>query len=519
MEFRDTMAALRAGWFLPVIGLLLGGAVGAVTALLMTPTYTSATQLFVTSTDATSTAAAFQGSQFSQNRVTSYVQLLTSERLADRVISDLELELSPRELQERIEASVIPDTTVLDIVVTDSSPERARDLAAAIASEFTLLVEEVETTTTTPTDPAEPPVTTVPVKVTVLDSPEVPTSPASPNLYRNIAVGLVIGLVVGFASAYFRVRLDRSVRDPKVASAVAGAPVIGVVTRDPHLAKEHVLARHSRSAAAESFRQMRTNLQFLNVDQPPRVIMVSSSVAGEGKSTVAVNLAISLAEGGHRVAIVEADLRRPRVTKYLGLVDGAGLTSILSGAADLGDVLQTYGNGNLSVLAAGSIPPNPSELLSSSRLAGLVDDLRARNDFVIFDTPPLLPVSDGSAVAVVMDGVVLTVQHGKTRREELEQSAAVLTRVGAKTLGVVLTVVPPSADASRVYGYDSDVPVPVPVPASEAAAPARAPRAAPTPPAEQGTATKKRRAARRPSGPPSGDAVASKTKPSGATRR
>ncbi|MDP9459038.1 MAG: polysaccharide biosynthesis tyrosine autokinase [Actinomycetota bacterium] len=481
------IAALRAGWFLPVIGLLFGGAAGAVTALLMTPTYTSATQLFVTTTDATSTAAAFQGSQFSQNRVTSYVQLLTSERLANRVISDLELDLSALELQEKIEASVVPDTTVLDIVVTDSSPPRARDLAAAIAEEFTVLVEEVETTTTTPTDPAEEPVTTVPVRVTVLDSPELPTSPASPNIYRNIAVGVLIGLVVGFVSAYLRVRMDRSVRDPKTASTVVGAPVIGVVTRDPQLAKGHVLARHSRSAAAESFRQMRTNLQFLDVDQPPRVIMVSSSMAGEGKSTVAVHLAISLAEGGHRVTIVEADLRRPRVTMFLGLVDGAGLTSILSGAAELDDVLQTYGDGNLSVLAAGSIPPNPSELLSSSRLRGLVEELRARNDFVIFDTPPLLPVSDGSAVAVVMDGVLLSVRHGKTRREELEQAAGALTRVGAKTLGVVLTVVPPSADASKVYGYDSAVPVPEAVLVKRARAPQVAPPG-PKPAAGKGAA-------------------------------
>jgi capsular exopolysaccharide synthesis family protein len=519
VELRDAIAALRAGWFLPVIGLLLGGAAGAVTALLMTPTYTSATQLFVTTTDATSTAAAFQGSQFSQNRVTSYVQLLTSERLADGVTSALDLDLTARELQEKIEASVVPDTTVLDIVVTDTSPERARDLAAAIATEFTSLVEEVEATTTTPTIPGAAPVTTVPVKVTVLDSPEVPTEPASPDLYRNIAVGVLIGLVVGFVSAYFRVRMDRSIRDPKVASSVAGAPVIGVVTRDPQLASKHVLERHSRSAAAESFRQMRTNLQFLDVDHPPRVIMVSSSVAGEGKSTVAVNLAVSLAEGGHRVTIVEADLRRPRVTRYLGLVDGAGLTSILSGAADLDDVLQTYGNGGLSVLAAGSIPPNPSELLSSSRLGGLVEDLRARNDFVIFDTPPLLPVSDGSAVAVVMDGVLLSVRHGKTRREELEQAAAVLTRVGAKMLGVVLTVVPPSAEASKVYGYDSDVPVA----ASEEARPALAAQAAAStgvkPVEGAGATSKKRRPARRTDGARSEDAVGSEAKPTGATGR
>ncbi|MCF6745956.1 polysaccharide biosynthesis tyrosine autokinase [Blastococcus sp. KM273128] len=469
MEFRDTIAAIRAGWFLPVIGMLLGGGVGAAMALMMTPTYTSSAQVWVTSTDATSTTAAFQGSQFAQNRVASYVQILGSERLAEGVIERLDLDLTPSGLQQRVEPSVVPDTTVLGITVTDTSPQRARDIAAAVAAEFTELVIEVETTTTTPTEPDAEPVTTVPVKVTVLDTPEVAEQPTAPNLYANIAVGVLIGLLVGLALAYARVRLDRSVRDAKVASDVAGAPVIGTIARDPKLASGHVLERNSRSGAAEAFRQLRTNLQFLNVDQPPRVIMVSSAVAAEGKSTVAVNLALTLAEGGHRVALVESDLRHPRVVRYLGLVDGAGLTSTLTGAAELDDVLQPYGNGRLSVLGAGSIPPNPSELLASDQLRAVVDQLRATHDYVIVDTPPLLPVADASAVAVVMDGVLLTARQGKTRREELERAAAVLDRVGARMLGVILTMAPPSSSPAA-YGYDGDAPTePEPKPRPAAA--------------------------------------------------
>ena len=458
MDFRDTIAAFRAGWFLPVIGLLLGGAVGAATALAMTPTYTSSTQLFVTSTDATSTPAAFPGSQFSQNRVASYVQLITSERLAVQVIDAGGFDLTPNQVQERIEASVVPDTTVLDIVVTDTSPEQAQQLAEAVATEFADLVDVVEATTTTPVEPDVEPVTTVPVKVTVLDSPEIPDEPATPNLYVNVVVGVLIGLVVGLLLAYARVRMDRSVRDASVASAATGAPVIGTVTRDRSLEEEHVLGRLSRSRNAESFRQLRTNLQFLDVDTPPRVIMVSSAVAAEGKSTLAANLAVTLAEAGHRVTLVEADLRHPRIAGYLGLVDGAGLTSVLSGAADLDDVLQTYRDGKLTVLPAGSVPPNPSELLASDRLRTLVGRLRAANDFVIVDTPPLLLVADGTAVAAAMDGVLLSVRTGKTRREELEQAVALLRRVGARTLGVVLNFAPGSALPGRGYGYQGDAP-------------------------------------------------------------
>ncbi|MGY2002833.1 polysaccharide biosynthesis tyrosine autokinase [Blastococcus sp. SYSU DS1024] len=457
MDLRDTIAAFRAGWFLPVIGMILGGAVGAGTTQAMTPTYTSSAQLWVTSTDASSTTAAFQGTQFAESRVPSYVEILGSEVLADSVIDRLDLDLTAAQLQERVEASVRPDTTVLDIVVTDTSAERARDIAVAVAAEFTELVLAVEETTTTPTDPDEVPVTTVPVEIQPLGTPAIAEEPASPNLVANTAVGVLIGLLVGLVLAYARVRMDRSVRDAKVAAAAAGVPVIGAVARDRQLASQHVLERHSRSGNAEAFRQLRTNLQFLDVDQPPRVIMVSSAAGAEGKTTLAVNLAVTLAEGGHRVALVDSDLRHPRVVEYLGLSDGAGLTSVLAGTAELDDVLQSYDNGRLAVLGAGSIPPNPSELLASGKLLGVVDRLRATHDFVVFDTPPLLPVADGSAVAVAMDGVLLAVRQGKTRQDELERAAAVLDRVGARRLGVVLTHAPASA-LPQASGYQGEPP-------------------------------------------------------------
>ena len=479
MELKDTIAALRAGWFLPVIGLLLGGGVAALATLLMTPTYTSSTQLLVTSTDASTTTAAYQGSQFSQNRVTSYVQLLKSERLSEGVISELDLGIPAEDLQERIEASVVPDTTVLNVVVTDTSAERARDLTVTIAEQFSALVDEIETATTVSPDPAVPPVVTVPVKVTVLDTPEAATTPSSPSLERNIAVGVLVGLILGFATAYLRLRLDRSVRDVKDAAALTGAPVIGLLPRDPELLKTHVLSRNSRSLASEGYRQLRTNLQFLSVDEPPRVIMVASSVPSEGKTTLAVNLAVTLAEGGKKVTVVEADLRRPRVVRYLGLVEGAGLTNVLSGNAELGDVLQGTSIEGLSVLAAGSIPPNPSELLSSARLRTVVDELRATNDYVIVDTPPLLPVSDGSAIAVSMDGVLLSVRYGSTERDALERAQAVLAGVGAKTLGVVFNIMPPRADVATSYGY-YDAEQPTAAVKAEPVAPSPAPEAQPT---------------------------------------
>jgi Mrp family chromosome partitioning ATPase len=422
VEIRDALAALRAGWFLPVVGLLFGGGLACGVALLMTPMYTSSTQLFVSTTNSTTTAEAYQGSQFSENRVASYVQVLTSEELAGRVVRSLGVDLSPQQLQKEIVAEALPGTVVLNVEVTDPSPQRARDLAAGVATQFTAIVAELET----PTGAAFPT-----VKVAVIDAPEVPQSPSSPVLSVAIGVGTLVGLVVGALSAYARFRLDRSVRDPAVASALTGAPVIGVIVRDESLLTQPSLRPNSSSPAAEAYRQLRTNLQFLNVDDPPKVVMISSAVPAEGKTTVAVNLALMLAEAGREVVLVEGDLRRPRVTRYLGMVGGTGLTNILAGTADLEEVLQQHGDSGLEV----------------------IQDLRGKSSFVLIDAPPLLPVADASVLAAMVDGVVLTTRYGVTRTDQLQQTRATLDRVGARTLGVILNSVPPKADVASAYGY------------------------------------------------------------------
>jgi receptor protein-tyrosine kinase len=194
-------------------------------------------------------------------------------------------------------------------------------------------------------------------------------------------------------------------------------------------------------------------LQFLNVDNPPRVIVVTSSVPGEGKSTLAVNLSTALAQSGSRVTLVEADLRRPRVTRYMGLVGGAGLTNVLAGTAELHEVTQPWGDGKLSVLAAGPMPPNPSEMLGSAQMRSLLQSLRETQDYVIIDTPPLLPVTDAAVLSVLADGCVITTRFGKTRREQLTEAAATLSRIDAKLLGIVLNRVPQAAAVARGYGY------------------------------------------------------------------
>lgn len=453
MNLREMMAALRSGWWLLLLGACLGGASGAGVVALQSPIYESSAQLFVSTAGTTSSSDFFQGGQFYQQRVKSYARLLTGEDLAERLIERLDLPDTAEEFRERIEVSVEPDTVLIDVTVSARTPAEARDVATVLASEFASTVQGLEPTVARGSSP---------VKVTVTDQPNLPEEASAPRPVRDITLGVLVGLLTGIALALARRLLDRSVKTPVEAAAAAGAPVIGVVVRDGALDRAHVITDARVGRAAEDYRQLRNNLQFLDVDQSPRVIMISSSLPGEGKTTAVVNLGLALADAGKSVVIVEADLRRPRVTEYMGLIGGVGLTNVLTGSAGIEDVLQRHGHGGVSVMAAGPTPPNPGELLASAQMANLVADLRSRFEFVLVDAPPVLPVADASGLAVSMDGVLLSVRHGSTRRDQLELAAQTLNGVGTRVLGVILNLVSVRSDVATArgygYGYDSTRP-------------------------------------------------------------
>jgi receptor protein-tyrosine kinase len=444
MRSREVLAALRGSWWLLVTGLVLGALTGLGISLVQTPLYTSTTQLFVSTRDSASTSDVLLGSQFAEQRVASYARLVRGKDLANRVIDRLGLSEETDDLIDRITAMPAPSTVLIDVAVTDPSAARAQEIAMTIGEEFVAYVDEIET----PDAGGASPVT-----IRITEQPEVPTEPSSPRTLLNVGIGLVAGLVLGIVGALARVRLDRTVKDPEEAARVAGAPVLGSVIRDESLQKRHTVDRVNGGRAAEDFRQLRTNLQYVSVDAPPKVIMVSSAMPAEGKTTLAVNLALALAEAGKKVVLVEADLRRPRVSRYLGIVGGVGLANVLAGTAPYEEVVQSYAGTDLRVLGSGPTPPDPGELLASVHMTELLGKLRAEHDFVVIDAPPLLPVADASGVATAADGVVLSVRFGATRKEQLREAAATLGRVQARLLGFVLNIVPPRADAAGGYGY------------------------------------------------------------------
>lgn len=450
LELKDYLRVLRRNWIVVVACTLIGILLAGLTSLLVKPTYRSDTKLFVALQNSGSVAELTQGNTFSQARVQSYVKTVATPTVLQPVIDSLGLETSPKSLAQSITATSDVNTVLISISVENESPVQAAAIAQAVSRSLIEVVDELERPSSSDTSP---------VKLSIVTPASAPATPSSPNVQANLLVGLTVGLTLGIGLAVLRSILDTRVRGESELRRVTNVPVLGGVSFDADAAKKPLITHTTtQSPRAESFRQLRTNLQFAHVSHESKTVLVTSSVPGEGKSTTATNLAIAMAQAGQTVALVDADLRRPMIADYLGLERNVGLTTALVGKADVNDVLQSWGEDQLYVLTSGQIPPNPSELLGSEKMKQLIIRLESVFDAVIIDAPPLLPVTDAAVLAQQVGGVVLVVGTQKVRTGDVEKSLAALDMVQADLLGVVLNRLPvkgPDAYAYGSYNYSS----------------------------------------------------------------
>lgn len=445
LDLRDYLRVLRRNWILIVATTLVGLLVGGAVSVLAKPTYTAETQLFVATQNSGSVQELQQGNTFSQARVQSYVKTVNSPMVLQPVIDALGLQMSADKLAESVKATTDLNTVLINISVVDNSAVQSAAIAQAVASSLINAIETIEKPKSGGSSP---------FNVSVIKPAVAPSIPSSPNTRLNLLLGLLVGLGLGLGAAFLRTKLDNRIRGEADLRDITGVPILGGISFDPEATRKPLLTQTGpQSPRAESFRQLRTNLQFANVAGSAKTVLVTSSVPGEGKSTTATNLAIALAEAGQNVCLVDADLRRPMVNEYLGLARGAGLTTALVGAADVHDLLQPWGEGSLYVLASGQIPPNPSELLGSDAMKQLIERLEDVFDSVIIDAPPLLPVTDAAVLSQHVGGVLLVVGSQKLRHQDLEKALNSLKMVGSNILGVVLNRLPTKGPDSYSYSY------------------------------------------------------------------
>jgi len=452
MELRDYLRILRAHW----VGILLLTVLGGVAAFgwtsLQPRVYTASASGIVQSTGGGSdTGSALVGNQLASSKVSSYVNIGGWRSVAEHAIVALDLDTTPAVLVTRVAVSNPLNTAIINVSAGAASPEAARDLAEAWIDGMVAEINTLESG-----DPV------VPGAVTLMagQSASLPSEPSSPNVRLNLALGVLIGLALGIGYAVIRHVLDRRVRHPRDIERETGVSVVGTLPLEKELTGARTLVTFDGATQtatsthlSEAMRELRTNLQFMDVDHPPRIIVVTSPLPGDGKSTTSANLALSLAAAGQRTILIDADLRRPVVGSVFHLPEGAGLSDVLAGRATIDEVIhQPDPSGNLFVLTAGRIPPNPSEVLGSQRMRDLLKGLR-ETAMVIVDSPPAIPVADAAILSTAADGVLLVVSAGRTTFEMMQKAVENVARTNGRVLGAVLNKVPRRGAESGYYGY------------------------------------------------------------------
>lgn len=436
----------------------------------------------------------------------SYAQIARRQPILQATVDSLDLKMSWQTLKSRVNAYPIPRTQLLAITVQDYSPERAVAIADQIAHQLVLqspsspdnrarqersefvqnqlddLEARIQTTQSRIKELQAELDTAVsarqiqnlqteiasleglvnnwqvnytellnfleggdsPNYLTVIEQAQLPTEPISPKVKLNVMLAAAVGFALALGAALLLEYVDDTIKTPEDLSRSLDLTPLGGINRvKGENYKGKLVTTHGPfSPLVEAYRLVRTNIQFMAVDEPAKSILVTSSNLGEGKSVTVANLGVVMARAGLRTMIVDADLRQPVMHKLFQVPNLGGLTDLLrSPELEIGDQLKDTGVENLQLLTSGPLPPNSSELLGSRRMGELIQRLDGEADVVIFDSPPVLPVTDAVALSSQVDGVILVIQAGRTRRDAIRQAVKRLQQVQANLLGGVLNQV------------------------------------------------------------------------------
>lgn len=441
MELQQYLKVIRDYWRSILATLFLVVAAVAGYTLTQTPTYTTTATVFITVESGDTAGELSQGASYAERQVQSYVQVVETASVLQPVIDELHLDRTPASLADSISASSPNSTSLIDVTATSSSAAEATNLANAVAASLVVTVDELAPKGSDGVGL---------VSASVIDPATIPGTPSSPKPVTNLALAVILGLLLGFGQALLRTVLDTRIREASDLEAVTDKPLLATVG---HISKN--MDASEKRAHSEAYRRLRTNISFMGLGGERRTsFVITSSVPEEGKTQTAVSLARVLAQAGETVLLIDADLRRPQVAKRMQLDSELGLTDVLTRRGTLAD-LAIPASTNLWVLPAGTIPPNPSELLGSDAMRKLLTLTEREFDYVIIDTPPVLPVTDAVIVASQTGGAIVVSRANIARRSQVESAIGLLEAGHATTLGVVLNDANLKSRSDR-YGYYSE---------------------------------------------------------------
>lgn len=489
-------------WLIALCTLLAGGAAFGVSSQ-MIPVYESSVTLLVNLAPSSSASVDYQAVMTSERLTRTYAEMLKTTPVMQETINRLDIDMRPEQLAKQVRVTAMRDTQLVMLTVEHTDPQQAARIAnemvtvfgennqqlqasryadskRSLQAELQKVQEDINSTQAelralrspdSRTESAERErlqsllaqyrSTSASVlqsleqvrlaeaqstnNVTVVEPAEANFEPVSPGIPRNTLLAAIVGAMLAVSVVFLMEYLDESIRSSEQAEYITGLPTLGTIGRieGKELPHKLVAALRSRSPISESFRVLRANIDFSGVDRPLRSVVITSSIKAEGKTTIAANLAIVMAQAGRRVILVDTDLRRPMLHKYFQKTNERGFTTLLMQRDEtpLDDWLQPTGIENLSLLTSGPLPPNPAELLQSQRMQDLTAELTAHADLVIFDTPPVLAVIDSVLIGRLADATLLVVQMSETRADLLGRAMEQLLQSGNRVLGMVLNQV------------------------------------------------------------------------------
>jgi capsular exopolysaccharide synthesis family protein len=519
VDLRSLANLVQRFWALILGSILIAGITALVVSMLWTPTYVAEAEVIV-GPPLSGTVTDYNQLLTAQQLSRTYAQAAQTTTLATHVIDRLGLDETPEEVLRHVTATASADTPVVVVRGEASTADGAAALANATADELVaqsatiqgtdeevqqLLDQQIATVSeqiaSVEARLAEVQKTEQPTAadlalqtalsgqlvtlrstlasllatkaglatntVSVLDRAVAPLAPSSPRVPVNVFLGLLLGAMLGLIMAAVLATLDDTVKSGDDVREALGLPLLGAIgpiagATDRAPIYRAVMLLFPRSAAAEAFRALRASIEYTSSGESPlRTLVVASAGAGEGKTTVAVNLAFAFAQAGKRTILVDGDLRQPGVHEVFRLANKAGLSTVLRPErAEIAPLLQTTDEPRLLVLTAGPVPPSPADLLGSTRLRELLANLTARADIVVMDSAPIRAAADAAVLAAAVDGVLLVVSTGRTRRSTAHAAALALDRVGARVLGVALNRQRVGRDAAseemETYSYADD---------------------------------------------------------------
>lgn len=496
-------------WLLVLATALAGGAAYLVSSR-MVPIYQASTTILVNEAPATRSAD-YASVMTSQLLTQTFAQMITKQPVLEGVIQRLGLKMPAESLKRAIQVQPVKDTQLIEIKVESPDPGQAAAIANAVVTVFSdqnqalqasryaaskqslqdqldQMNQKIQASSDAikalGTDPAnqserdrlesnqaqyqqvyanllqsyesvrlaEAQTTS---NIVAAEPATPPRYPVRPRIVMNTGLAAVVGLLLAMGLILLIEALDDTLRDPDDVARYLGVPILGLIAaHDTNKYTQPISAAQPRSPVSEAFRALRTNIQFASVDHPMHTLLVTSPTPQDGKSTVSANLSVILAQSGHTVALIEGDLRRPRVHKSIGLPNRSGISGLfVQPNTHLNGALQETDIDGLYAMTSGPLPPNPAELLGSEKMFEILHQVRERVDLVVIDSPPVLAVTDAVVLAPRMDGVLLVVRPGKTKLLACKQSVEQLQRIGANLLGVVLNDVEIKRSSYKYASY------------------------------------------------------------------